>query len=170
MDRGEGEHHDRSGQAGGGGGSDDGDERDEQVVHDRELDPEELRDEDRGDRGVDRGAPVHLGGGAEGDGEGGVGPWDSEVAVRHPLGHGKGPEGGAGDAWYNHMYARGLYVEEGQTVTAGQVIAGVGNNGRSTGPHLHFEVHTDDDLTTTDPMAWLAQQGAVDASLLPTTG
>lgn len=72
--------------------------------------------------------------------------------------------------WYNHMYTQGLYVEKGQTVTAGQVIAGVGNNGYSTGPHLHFEVHTDDNLTTTDPLAWLAQQGAVDISLLPATG
>jgi len=68
------------------------------------------------------------------------------------------------------MYTQGLYVEKGQTVTAGQVIAGVGNNGYSTGPHLHFEVHTDDNLTTTDPLAWLAQQGAVDISLLPATG
>ncbi|RPF28016.1 peptidase M23-like protein [Georgenia muralis] len=70
-------------------------------------------------------------------------------------------------SWYNHMYASGLYVEVGQQVQAGDVIAGVGNNGRSTGPHLHFEIHTDDDLTTTDPLAWLREQGAVDVSELP---
>lgn len=69
-------------------------------------------------------------------------------------------------SWYNHMYADDLYVQEGQDVNAGEVIAGVGSNGRSTGPHLHFEIHTDDELTTTDPLAWLQELGAVDISAL----
>ncbi|WP_131104474.1 M23 family metallopeptidase [Ornithinimicrobium sufpigmenti] len=70
-------------------------------------------------------------------------------------------------SWYNHMYADDLYVQEGQEVAGGEVIAGVGSNGRSTGPHLHFEIHTDDELTTTDPLTWLQDQGAVDISALP---
>lgn len=40
---------------------------------------------------------------------------------------------------YGHMYPEDLMVQPGQHVRAGQMIARVGNNGRSTGPHLHFE-------------------------------
>lgn len=67
-------------------------------------------------------------------------------------------------SWYNHMYPDGLYVQEGQEVQSGEVIAAVGSNGNSTGPHLHLEIHTDDKLTTTEPLAWLAKQGAVDVN------
>src|SRR5690606_34064602 len=47
-------------------------------------------------------------------------------------------------SWYVHMYPDGVFVEPGQRVRAGEVIAEVGNNGNSTGPHLHFEIHVPD--------------------------
>ena len=44
-------------------------------------------------------------------------------------------------SYYGHMWETGIYVTEGQTVTAGQHIGDVGSSGRSTGPHLHLEIH-----------------------------
>jgi len=69
-------------------------------------------------------------------------------------------------SWYVHMYRDGIHVTEGQQVAAGELVAEVGNNGNSTGPHLHFEIHLDDQGTTTDPLPWLEKLGAVEVAAL----
>ena len=57
---------------------------------------------------------------------------------------------------YGHMY--NVNVQPGQVVKAGDLISWVGNNGYSTGPHVHFEVHTPGG-TKLDPQSWLAERG-----------
>lgn len=57
---------------------------------------------------------------------------------------------------YGHMET--LHVNVGDSVHAGQNIAGMGNRGFSTGPHLHFEIHPNGGGAT-DPEPWFAQHG-----------
>ena len=52
---------------------------------------------------------------------------------------------------YGHLSA--FLVKEGQVVNAGTPIAKVGSTGRSTGPHLHFEVRSKDQAV--DPSKYL---------------
>lgn len=66
---------------------------------------------------------------------------------------------------YGHL--SGFAVTEGQTIHRGEILGYVGLSGRSTGPHLHYEVRIHDTpvnphrfLRTTDrPQSWTAAGG-----------
>jgi len=55
---------------------------------------------------------------------------------------------------YGHL--SGCAVQVGQTVTTGEYIGDTGNTGRSTAPHLHFEVRTGANQTNPiDPLPYI---------------
>ena len=63
---------------------------------------------------------------------------------------------------YCHMVSRPR-VSAGDTVQAGDVIGEVGSSGNSSGPHLHFEVHTGGDRSSRsaiDPVPFMRAKGA----------
>jgi hypothetical protein len=90
------------------------------------------------------GTVVHIG---KADG---FGQW---IVIDHPE------EAGSGTTVYGHMWdALATGLRQGDQVSAGQHIAFVGNNGESSGSHVHFEVHPTvwQPRTQLDPMPWLA--------------
>ena len=81
-----------------------------------------------------------------------------------------GPNGGYGNfikidhgggiaTGYAHIQNGGFRVSRGQWVSAGQLIALVGNTGNSFGCHLHFEVYKNG--TPIDPAPFLRARGAL---------
>jgi len=62
---------------------------------------------------------------------------------------------------YCHMLTRPM-VSVGDHVAAGQQVGVVGSSGRSSGPHLHFEVHLNGDRSSAgaiDPVPFLEERG-----------
>ncbi|GAB6926993.1 M23 family metallopeptidase [Paenibacillus sp. JCM 10914] len=64
------------------------------------------------------------------------------IIIKHPNGL---------ETWYMHLNR--LSVSEGERVEQGQTIGELGSSGRSTGPHLHFQVVKNDQ--TLDPISYL---------------
>ena len=94
------------------------------------------------DIGVDYGTPIH----AADSGTVIYSGWISGYGNAVIIDHGNGME-----TLYGHNQS--LYVSEGQSVSKGEVIAGAGSTGNSTGPHCHFEVRING--SPVDPMGYL---------------
>ncbi len=94
------------------------------------------------DLGARRGTPIRAAEAGKVIHSGWLGDYGRVVIVKH-AGH------------YSTVYAHAnkLYVRKGQFVDKGDRIAEVGSSGKSTGPHLHFELRKRE--VAQDPMLYL---------------
>jgi len=90
----------------------------------------------RGHKGIDLAAPTGTPIYAAADGLISRASWFSSYGLYVSIEH-----GGQLQTRYAHMSR--LNVAQGQRVKKGEVIGFVGSTGRSTGPHLHYEVRVD---------------------------
>lgn len=97
------------------------------------------------DIAVPAGTPVRASGGGTVKATGYDPDYGSFVLLRHPSGY---------ETMYGH--ASRVLVVDGDDIQAGQVIALSGSSGRSTAPHLHFEIRRDG--KTLDPLT-LVKEG-----------
>lgn len=67
------------------------------------------------------------------------------------------PSGASVDTIYGHM--RRMNVQTGQHVKAGQIIAWVGSEGQSSGPHVHYELRAGLGGKSYNPMTYGASAG-----------
>ena len=79
-----------------------------------------------------RGTPIYAAGDGVIEYAGRNGGYGKYVRIRH---------NGTYKTAYAHMNRYGRGIRKGRRVRQGQVIGYVGSTGRSTGPHLHYEVH-----------------------------
>jgi lipoprotein NlpD len=103
----------------------------------------------RAHEGIDLPAPTGTPVLAAADGEvvyagDGIRGYGNLVVLQHP-----------GDLLTVYAHNSALFVKQGQAVRAGERIAAVGQTGRATGPHLHFEVRQGQ--VPRDPMTYLSQ-------------
>jgi murein DD-endopeptidase MepM/ murein hydrolase activator NlpD len=90
-------------------------------------------------RGIDYAAPSGTPIYAAGDGTIERAGWFSSYGNYIRIGHARGY-----DTAYAHMSRIHPSIGVGSRVTQGQIIGYVGSTGRSTGPHLHYEVLVND--------------------------
>lgn len=97
-------------------------------------------------KGLDIAAPTGTPILAAADGRVTYADWAGTYGMLVVIDHGKG-------LVTRYAHASAIHVQPGQRVRAGQHIADVGSTGRSTGPHLHFEVERDGEVI--DPLLML---------------
>lgn len=102
-------------------------------------------------QGDDFGAPVGTSLSAMSNGQviaaGAAGAYGNKVEIRYTDGT---------VSVYAHMSL--VSVSVGQRVATGERVGSTGNSGRSTGPHLHLEIHPDGGAPV-DPSRWLTAKG-----------
>jgi murein DD-endopeptidase MepM/ murein hydrolase activator NlpD len=100
------------------------------------------------DIAVERGTPIAAAGPGTVVFAGRRGGYGNLVEIKHQDGR-----------LTRYAHAERILVSPGDVVRAGQTIATVGSTGRSTGPHLHFEVS--DGGAAVDPLESLAKDSAL---------